>query len=249
MQLGQGDTLDAGTWRLSLRRYVGWLLTRQRNDGSFEPRTAGSLQRHAQITYALAETAGLSASGDLLREAVGDALRWLVDERRREGGWGTSCSAPPNANATAWAFLAIAAAKHHELARVVEPGDILPWFDRFADDSPATAGAEMLCRFLAGQDPKDTPRLAKLVSITLDTDLSDPQATFWACYALYQNGGGPWSTWSQRLGKRVVATQVKDGTLRGSWHPTSEASRTVTTAFNLLSIEAYYRYGRLFPAQ
>lgn len=50
--------------------------------------------------------------------------------------------------------------------------------------------------------------------------------------------------------KRIVATQIlRDGKQRGSWHPSNGASRATTTAFNILSLEAYYRYGRLLIAK
>lgn len=246
--VGEGTSLDEGTWREPVRRYVGWLLAQQRADGSFEARSEGSLQRYAQATYALAEATRRSASGALLRTAVADATRFLLSQKRREGGFGPSCGVPCTAVATAWAFVAITGAQRCSAI----PGDareLVAWFDRFGDDAPSAAGAELLCRYLAGQDEKSAPRIAHLTKIALQTDLGDPQATFWATFALLQHGGAEFTAYGKRVTKDVLRTQRNDGDARGSWHARGGASATTTTAFYILALEAYYRNARLLLAE
>lgn len=244
--LADGTTLDAGIHRDSLRRCIGWLVANQDDDGSFEDLSPGSVQRQAQITYALAEACGLSPSGDLLRQAAMDALQWLFARREQDGGWSPIPGTPSHAAVTAWALTANASASFFGLRGPMPPGSGVEWFDTHGSDEPLPAAAELFSRFFAGQDPKDTPRMTALAdSLLARADPQDPHTAFWTTHALFQQGGRHWVQWSKRLHAAIAKTQLRDGDLNGSWAPAPGCSRLVTTALHILSLQAYYRYTRL----
>jgi hypothetical protein len=68
--------------------------------------------------------------------------------------------------------------------------------------------------------------------------------------ALYNYQGWMWETWNQEVREFLVRTQVRQGTLRGSWDPngpwTEGGGRVLSTCFATLALEVYYRYLPLY---
>ena len=128
---------------------------------------------------------------------------------------------------------------------------------------PANKGESMTAvglasRFFLGQNPKDNPvmlaaadRLLEKPPVWNDADGSiDHYYWYYATYALYQMGGDHWKRWSKHLNKAVVKTRRLDGSYRGSWDPAGvwgeDGGRVYSTAMLVLTLEAYYRYTRVF---
>jgi hypothetical protein len=138
-----------------------------------------------------------------------------------------------------------------------KPGDHGARFP--VDKTEALTAAGLFCRFFLGQDPKEQPCmraavdriLAKKPSWDAKSGSIDHYYWYYASYALYQMGGRAWSEWSKALDLAVVKTQRKDGNFAGSWDPSGawgeDGGRVYSTAILALTLEAYYRYGRLVP--
>ena len=121
----------------------------------------------------------------------------------------------------------------------------------------ALTGAGLFARFLLGQEPAETPVMDKAAALlntcppawTPDAGNIDLYAWYWASLALYQCGGDAWQAWSPKLSEALLAGQRQDGAAAGSWDPISVWSelsgRVGATALATLSLETYYRYGRL----
>lgn len=72
---------------------------------------------------------------------------------------------------------------------------------------------------------------------------------YYATQVMAQVGGQPWEAWTGRLQPLLVQSQVRRGSLAGSWDPLlpvadrwgPQAGRIYVTAMNLLSLEVEYR--------
>lgn len=77
---------------------------------------------------------------------------------------------------------------------------------------------------------------------------------YYATQVMYHMGGDYWKAWNGRLHPLLVNTQVKRGSMAGSWDPRSpvpdrwapHAGRLYVTTMNLLSLEVYYRHLPLY---
>lgn len=72
----------------------------------------------------------------------------------------------------------------------------------------------------------------------------------WATLAMYQMGDKYWDKWKESLLDILMNHQEKSGCQKGSWPPIGKqcqnGGRVYCTALNVLSLEIYYRYGRIF---
>ena len=127
----------------------------------------------------------------------------------------------------------------------------------------ALIGGAIIARIFCGEDPQKSDAIAKGTALLLQRkprwDESDGSIDFAHWYfgtlALFQVGGESWSTWNKSLKTAVADSQrVKSGRdERGSWDPVDARAkaggRVYATAINQLSLEIYYRYGRVFGAR
>jgi hypothetical protein len=75
-----------------------------------------------------------------------------------------------------------------------------------------------------------------------------PYQWYYTTLALFERGGGSWSTWFGGLKKALLKGQRKDGSFRGSWDPlgnySTSAGRVFVTGLCTLMLQAPYRYAR-----
>lgn len=136
------------------------------------------------------------------------------------------------------------------------PGDHAVRFPPEKGEALTSVG--LMARFFLGQNPKDHPVMTAAANTILSKPpLWDEKAGtidhyywYYASYALYQMGGRHWKEWSKKLGPAVVNTQRTDGHFKGSWDPIGawgeDGGRVYSTAILVLTLEAYYRYSRVF---
>jgi hypothetical protein len=105
--------------------------------------------------------------------------------------------------------------------------------DWHPDDPRVTSGADYLLEHL----PDHTP------------ELRNTYYWYYTTQVMYHMGGTYWDRWQQRLYDELIATQLKQGPMAGSWNPVggvpdrwgSHGGRIYVTAMNLLSLEARTR--------
>ncbi len=75
---------------------------------------------------------------------------------------------------------------------------------------------------------------------------------YYATQVMHHFGGQSWKTWNEKMRDHLVATQVKDGDLAGSWDSRNDlwggraGGRLMQTSLSLLTLEVYYRHLPLF---
>jgi len=135
--------------------------------------------------------------------------------------------------------------------------------ERFpAEQSEALTGVGVLTRIFAGEDPQKSEYIQKGADLMskkpprwdLDAGTVDYYYWYYATLAMFQVGGDHWKKWNKSMKTAIVDNQRTEAGRdeRGSWDPvdpwSAEGGRVYSTALNCLSLEVYYRYGRVFGA-
>ena len=116
----------------------------------------------------------------------------------------------------------------------------------------------MLCTQYFGIDPKD-PAMIEGKAYLLE-NLPDDQVMrnsyywYYATLAMHNFGGPEWDAWNRKMRRVLIQSQEKQGCATGSWDPLEptfdiwgeKGGRLMTTAFNCLTLEVYYRYLPIF---
>jgi len=105
--------------------------------------------------------------------------------------------------------------------------------DWHPDDQRVKSGADFLLEYL----PDHTP------------GLRNTYYWYYTTQVMYHMGGTYWDRWQQKLYDELIATQLKQGPMAGSWNPVgsvpdrwgAHGGRIYVTAMNLLSLEARTR--------
>lgn len=132
---------------------------------------------------------------------------------------------------------------------------------KFAPSEAMTAVA-MTSRVFMGEEPTKSQYIkggAQLLSQNLPEwedgeGKAESKIDFYYWYygtmAMFQVGGESWKAWNGKMKKALVDSQKTKGCEDGSWEPidawSSEAGRVYATAINILSLEIYYRYEKVF---
>ncbi|MHC4601207.1 MAG: hypothetical protein ACYS47_19610 [Planctomycetota bacterium] len=78
---------------------------------------------------------------------------------------------------------------------------------------------------------------------------ADLEYWYFGTLASFQLGRNYWKAWNEPMKNALVPTQRRDGCENGSWDPAGPRGmmmgRVWSTAVNVLSLEIYYRYGRV----
>ena len=128
-----------------------------------------------------------------------------------------------------------------------------------ADRNECMTGVGLLCKALLEHDPRRDPLMQRQLQVLMrkkpvwlvDAKGSsiDFYAWYYGSYAVYQAGEPHWSEWSRALTDAVVKRQRTDANYKGSWDPVDawgeDGGRVYATAILALSLQAYYRYGRV----
>jgi hypothetical protein len=132
--------------------------------------------------------------------------------------------------------------------------------DKFpADKSESLTAVAVLTRIFCGADKEDE-YVKKGADLCLKTlPLYDEAAGtidfyywYYGTLAMFQIGGQHWTKWNEAMKKSIVDSQRKDKAddRYGSWDAVdpwaSDGGRVYSTAVNVMCLEVYYRYARVF---
>lgn len=121
-------------------------------------------------------------------------------------------------------------------------GLLMRLYSGWRRDNPNMAnGAEYLSQHLPSLGSQRNPE-------------RDTYYWYYATQVMFHMGGEHWEQWNGQLHPLLIGTQVRQGSMAGSWNPRTpvpdrwapHAGRLYVTAMNLLSLEVYYRHLPLY---
>jgi hypothetical protein len=129
---------------------------------------------------------------------------------------------------------------------------------KFGETESMTAAGLISRIFVLGKDAQSRPEVlggANLLKASpprwdVKAGTIDYYYWYYGTLAAFQLGGTLWKAWEGPMGEALVPAQKKEGCEKGSWDPVdawgSAGGRVYATAINTLTLEIYYRYGRIF---
>jgi hypothetical protein len=270
--LGDTSGLASGPHHATLEAAMRWLVRRQ------DPRTGELAGSHGEAVYehALATTALGEYAQFADRPAVHQALRrgvdFLLAARTPDGAWPLVRGADGDAATTAATLLALRTADAGGCgvaADVFARG--LAWLSAQAKPSGAlrappgeralapmgehgATAAAVLAAFFVGANPARDAWLESAASwlaarpplADRKQPAGDPQYVFWGIHAAYQLGGTKhFQRWNEGMKKVLLANREPDA-LALAGHG---GGALFAAACKSLSLQVYYRYGRILPAR
>ncbi len=245
-----GNTWKSGPHAEPLRRGLCWLVAQtDAKGGRFQvPSTAAPLEEQALLALTLCEAFNISRFEPLRASTVSaiGAIEPMLES--------AAVSDRRDACALGFAALVLVSARgfnmpapQDSLARTIaelERGG--------AEASPLRDAVAMLIGMFVA-DPlltaidRRAPNL--LANLPKRGATLDAAYVYFGTYAMHQAGEPYWSQWSAALPPSLLAEQVREGDLAGSWPPGDPRAqmrgRAWTTAMRLLTIATFDRFARV----
>jgi hypothetical protein len=275
--LGAGHTERVGQYKDNVRRAVAWLRNHQRADGAFcKKGEAVDGIAHAACGLAMAEAAGMGRIHDTIISAqlATDYSCNIHQKTTDEGKSGFGRARNSNNPELFTTTLFVMHLKSAKVAGLKVPADSFEGLIKFLDSlddsdnhtfrlkpgGESSAKNNMLGivsrQFLGWPREQLAPYAEAGVKgcglPTTGTDTSDNFNSYIGNLAVFQQGGDLWKEWNTAMRKELTEKQSKSGDRRGSWAPGgvwAGAGRVLTTAWNTLDLEVYYRYKQLVPGE
>lgn len=238
------------------------------------------LYSHGIAAIALCEAYGMTRD-EALREPAQKALDFIVAAQHpTKGGWRYAPREGSDTSVSGWQLMAL---KSGELAGLRVPREayakVQTWLDgaqapdRFGQyvyrpeakqehqrtpSSVMTAEAMLMRQYLGWtRDNGGMVASADYLRANLPAWTEERRNSYYWYYGtqmMFQMQGGYWRDWNERLKPLLVAEQVQEGVLAGSWEPIGavpdrwgrEGGRIYVTAMHLLILEVYYRHLPLY---
>lgn len=228
----------------------------------------GSMYGHGIALMALAEALSMSKQGDQYDSDLMNLVRlgnaFTCGAQHGNGSWGYVPGSPGDITLTGWQVLSLFAARK---AGSPPTTDTLPRAKDFVMSTctdgdysfgyqappgqPTTTAIGLTLMLYLGESPEYTPFYLALTKMAQrGPTLTNIYHDYYATLALHHSRHWAWNEWNERLRDHLVATQVKSGHEKGSWHFPDRwgdvGGRLYTTAMCAMTLEIYYRYIPLY---
>ena len=272
--LGAGYTHQEGPYQETVRKGLNWLIQNQRRDGFLGGDAAHFEQMycHGMATYALAEAYGMEGASaeSPIRRPLLRGIDYILEQQGEDGGWRYVKGQKGDMSMFGWQLMALKSAEiagipiaRNTRTKMVnflkdrslgETGGLAGYREGMPATAPMTAEA-LFCKQMLGIT-RANPQSQEAVSFLLQHRPKRSTLNFYYWYygtlAMYQYGGTAWDQWNAALRDLLVAEQVREGDLAGSWDPKDEwgpyGGRIYSTAVATMSLEVYYRFLPLYRA-
>ncbi|MGA2061394.1 MAG: prenyltransferase/squalene oxidase repeat-containing protein [Thermoguttaceae bacterium] len=260
-------------YQQTISKGLTWLIKEQTADGDLASNSEQPMYAQGLATLALCEAYGMTHDehiGSAARKAVAFVIR---AQNSSTGGWRYYPGQPGDTSVTGWQVMAL---KSAQLAGIAVDSFVFDnakkWFHSVAKGehmglysyqpydqvTPTRTAIGMLCTQYFGIDPKD-PAMLEGKAYLLE-NLPDEQVMrnsyywYYATLTMHNFGGPEWDAWNRKMRRVLILSQEKQGCATGSWDPLEpsfdiwgeKGGRLMTTAFNCLTLEVYYRYLPIF---
>lgn len=266
--LGAGHTHQEGKHQDAVSRGLKWLVENQKPDGDLFVGGGGNthMYSHGIATIALCEAYAMTRDA-ALRDPAQKAIDFIVAAQHpTSGGWRYTPRQDGDTSVFGWQVMAL---KSGQMAELNVPQPTLDkarhWLTvvgatganegrfGYTNSSPTvtmTAEALLCLQYLGGE--RNDPRLiagSKFLAENLPTKETS-YYWYYGTQVMFHMQGEPWQKWNAALQNALVETQVKEGSMAGTWNPTDNwektGGRVYATALRLLMLEVYYRHLPLY---
>jgi hypothetical protein len=268
--LAAGETHQAGQYQKQVAAAVTWFKSVQKENGDLlSEGDAQHIYSHSIATIALCEVYGMTADPEL-KPVAEKAMDFVVKaQHAATGGWRYKPNEPADTSVVGWAMMAL---KSGEMAGIAPPqptlDNVAKWLASVEANkptgglfgynkpspTPAMTAEGLLCLQFMGARRND-PRMRAGADYLLN-NLPKPEQSgtsyywYYGTQVMYHMQGQYWEAWNEKLRDHLVATQIKDGPLVGTWNIVDGHEKTggrlYTTALKLLMLEVYYRHLPLY---
>ena len=265
--LGAGNTHQEGPYSEAVARGIGFLVDRQRADGSLagDAEFFAALYCHGMAAIALAECCAMTGDATLrpsLEKAVGYTLSM---QSPSTGGWRYAAGDKGDTSQLGWQVMLLtsgrqagltgmesAEARARTFLQSVSSGRAggLAAYRPGERPSMAMTAEALACRLFLGM-PADHPCVGEAVEVLArsppETRSPNAYAWYYATLASFHAGGPQWEAWNRQLQAALLPLQRRESSgLDGSWDPDpvwgGHGGRVYATAMAAMTLEVYYRH-------
>jgi hypothetical protein len=264
--LGSGHTHVQGQYQETVQRGLEFLMRSQLPDGSLvgEAKDFEKMYCHGIALIALSEAYAMTGDSRL-QSAWQRGLQYtLAAQDSVSGGWRYRPGERGDLSQCGWQVMALRSA---ELGGFTIPTESRRGISKFLDSVKQgtngglssyrprervtrTMTAEaMVCRLLLELPAQEAAFQEANDFLLRELPGQDEANLYYWYYAtlyLFQLQGDAWEQWNTALQRNLLARQVRDGRLAGSWDTRDTwggyGGRVYTTAMAALCLEVYYRY-------
>ena len=272
--LAAGQTHKSkGPYQPCIAKGIAWLVKQQGANGDLSARGEQQMYAHGLATLALCEAFGMSKDPSI--GAAAQKAVYFIEQAQNQatGGWRYEPQDSGDTSVFGWQIMALKSAQLAGLPvnsltmengqkwlRVVAKGEHLGLYgyQPYREVTPTMTAVGMLCSQYLGT-ARDDPAMLEgqeclLANLPENSLMRNTYYWYYATMAMHNMGGPEWDAWNRKMRRVLIESQAKEGCAAGSWDPRKptldvwgeKGGRLMTTSFNALTLEIYYRYLPLF---
>jgi hypothetical protein len=240
--LGAGQTHTRGSYKVTVRTGLEWLLAQQESSGDLRGDGIGRMYAHGIATIVLCEAYALTGD-EAFKDPAQRAINWIIRAQhkgsgRNTGGWRYDPGQQGDTSVVGWQLMALRSGRMAGLKVPARPflqaGKFLDYvqhghygglysYQRGRSPDPAMIAEGLLCRQYLGW-PANHKGLEEGVEHLLDEHLPnkyEPNIYYWyyGTQVMHHLGGEAWERWNNATREALIELQDRRGHLQGSWPP------------------------------
>lgn len=227
----------------------------------------GTMYSHGLASIVLCEAYGMTHDKGLMNPAQLSLNHIVYAQDPVGGGWRYQPRTAGDTSVVGWQLMAL---KSGHLAYLHVPPSTIAGANKFLDSvmsdysfygytdsgrGQATTAIGILCRMYLGWK-KDHPGIEKGIQYLSQTGPSagNMYYNYYATQCMRHYDGELWDKWNVKMRDQLVASQAKDGHLKGSWHMNGDhgserGGRLYCTSMATMILEVYYRHMPIYGQQ
>lgn len=227
----------------------------------------GTMYSHGMAAIVLCEAYGMTHDRSLMNPAQLALNHIVYAQDPVGGGWRYQPRTAGDTSVVGWQLMAL---KSGHLAYLHVPQGTIAGASKFLDSvmsdysfygytdpgrGQATTAIGILCRMYLGWK-KDHPGIEKGIQYLARTGPSPGNMyyNYYATQCMRHYDGELWDQWNVKMRDQLVASQAKDGHMKGSWymngdHGSQRGGRLYCTSMATMTLEVYYRHLPIYGKQ
>lgn len=269
--LGAGHSHQSDRYSVQIQRGLNYLIRSQGGNGDFGigAGTFASMYCHGIATLAVGEAYALTRDAHL-RGPLERAVRFTIAAQDPvSGGWRYLPGDRGDTSQLGWQLMALKSSEQSGIKIPDATWTRAKWFVKSVSHgrqgglasyrpgertSKAMTAEALVCRFFLREQRPFDPAVIEAADYLREElpgmGINNLYYWYYGTLGLYQAQGANWENWNEALKKTLLASQIREGYLAGSWDTNDRwggyGGRVYTTAMAAMCLEVYYRYLPLY---